>query len=155
MNYSDILKNAPRYLSMRYNSLNNYVWENLFSEDYRKKILSKFDTASERKIEYARMKSLSDEATIIVFIFVIRTFFSEGSRMAKNTVDALKEFNINGFNLGKTVFSDRNENVVLGDELANKLFNILNDKARAVIVDSDHIYEILEKYRIIRDEIYE
>jgi hypothetical protein len=151
LSISEVLKSAPRYLSMRYNSLNFYVWETLFPEDYRKKVLLKLNTSSERKEEYAKMKSISDEATLLVFIFVVKNFFSEGSRMAKATVDTLKEFDVPGFNLGKSFFSERNENVVLGDKLAEKLIFLLEDSdAAALIKNSKHIYEILDKYTALK-----
>jgi hypothetical protein len=154
MNYSEILKKAPRYISTIYNSLNSYVWETLFSNDYRSKVLSRFETPESRKGEYAKMKAMSEEATLLVFIFVLRKFFLEGSRMAKATVDELKTFGVKSFNFGKTCFSRRNRNVILGDILAQKLFSIIDNKARQLLLDKNQIYEILQVYDDLKKEKY-
>ncbi|HSR89074.1 MAG TPA: hypothetical protein VLK22_01565 [Candidatus Udaeobacter sp.] len=148
--FNEALKNAPRYLIIRYNSLSSYVWDNLFPNDYRRKVLSRIKTLNERKNEYKMMRSISDEATLLVFIFVINNFFTEGSRMAKKTIDILKEFNVSGFYLGRSFFEERNENVVLGDRLAQRLLALLDNKTRDLVLNSKYIYEILEKYKEIR-----
>ena len=154
MSNSEILKGAPMYIVKRYNSFNFYIWETLFPNDYRRRVLLKFKSKELRKEEFKKMKGIVDEATLLVFIFVLRKFFFEGSRMAKDTVDELRTFGVNGFNLGKSFFSDRNENVLIGDRLAEKLFSLLDSKTKKLLSDKQYIYEILDNYSSLKKEMY-
>jgi len=154
MIFSKILKNAPRYLSIRFNSLNSYVWESLFPENFRRRVFSKIKDKEKRRKEYKKMRSISEEASILVFIFVLRKIFIESSKATKETVDMLKELNVNGFYLGKRYYEERNKNVIAGDELAKKLFLLLDARAKKIILNTDQIYEILDRYQKIKNEFY-
>ncbi len=155
MYFSEILKHAPKYITIRYNSLNRHVWDQLFPEDERRRMFSRLHSKEQRKRLYQNMKSFSDEASLLVFIFVLKKVFSEGSKAAKDTVDTLKELGIEGFSLGKTFFSGRNENVVLGDILAEKLLSLLDENSIQLITKSNQIFEILMEYEIRKKMIYE
>lgn len=147
MNIYEIIKNGPRYLTIRYGSLNSYVWEHLFPQDYKNRILGKIKNKEEKKEKIIKMKELVDEATVLVFIFVTRQIFTEGSRAAKETVDILKELGVNEFYLGSKKFTKRNENVILGDNLAQELLLSLDDKTQKLILEAKYPYQIINEYK--------
>ena len=121
-----VFNKAPRYLSQRYGALNSLVWETLFPQEYKNKLLRKIKSEEKRTAVIQKMKDIADEATTVLFIFVTKKLFIEGSNAAKNAVDILKELGVTQFKLGNSIFSERNENVVLGDVLAEKLLQSLN-----------------------------
>jgi len=153
MRVHEVMKFAPRYLSLRYGSLNSYVWEKLFPPEYRSKLLRyKNDETKKERIEW--MKSLADEASLLAFIFVTKKIFSEGAQAAKDAVDIFAKLDVNEFYLGTTCFSGRNENVILGDMLAEKLMVTLGNDARKLIEDKNYLFEITDVYEGIRDRKY-
>lgn len=150
MSASDFLIGAPIFLTKRFNSVSGYVWETLFPETLRNDILRKEKTKIGKRKELARLKSISDEATTIVFLFLINKFFIEGARAAKQAVDTLKELKVEGFFIGNNYFSERNEKVVQGDEISQMLISSIQDKkAKDLITKSNYISEILDEYRKI------
>lgn len=155
MKFAEIFKLAPRYLTMRYYSLSSYVWEFLFPEEYRKKVLFKIKRKEDRRKEYARMREIAEEATLLVFIFYIRKFFIDGSKAARDTVDILKKFKVNKLNLGGEVFSKRNKNVMRGDKLANNLTSLIDNDAKSLILQSEYASQILKKYKNMESQNYE
>ena len=153
MRVHEVMKYAPRYLSLRYGSLNSYVWDRLFPPEYKNKLLRyRNDETKKERIEW--MKSLADEASLLSFIFVTKKIFKEGSQAAKDAVDILAKLDVNEFFLGRTCFSGRNENVILGDVLAEKLMSVLGEDARRLIENKDYLFEIIEVYENIRDKKY-
>lgn len=149
MNLSSIIKSAPRYLQLRYGGLNSYVWESLFPRKEKNRILSKIKDESKKKEEFVRMKEVVDEATLLIFIFVTKKIFIEGSNAAKNAVDTLRELGVKEFYLGDAKFAGRNENVVLGDKLADRLFASLNRDMRSLLTDSIYMSDIINKYKTL------
>lgn len=149
MTIHDVLKDAPKYLSQRYGSLNKYVFEYIFPLEYRNRHL-RIKNAEERKKRIEKMKRIAEEASVFVFIYVLKKTFVEGSMAAKNTVDIFKDLGVDGFRLGTTEFVDRNENVVMGDNLAKKMDQELNLKVNEELSDATHIYEILNVYKGLR-----
>lgn len=147
MSFANLMKSAPRYLVLRYGALNSYVWESLFPRKELNKKLSKIKDEKIKKSEIDKIKNIVDEATILVFIFVTRKIFIEGSNTAKEAVDILKELGVDGFYLGKAKFSGRNENVMMGENLSEKLLSSLDPEMRSLILNSNYIYQILDKYR--------
>ena len=69
MNSTDFLNNAPKFITSRFNSVNKYVWQTLIPEQTLNDKLKKYKTKAEKKKEHIRLKSISDEASIIVFLF--------------------------------------------------------------------------------------
>ncbi len=151
---SEIEKILPRYLQNRFNSLNNYVWEVLFPES-KQEYLFKRLRAIKKKVKTKltrRFKDISDEATFVVYLFVLLRFFKSGSEAARTAVDIFKEFKIEAFSIGRKEFKDRNENVEEGENLATELISaIKDDRLRNMIIESSAIHEILEKYKSIID----
>ena len=154
MSISEIMKGAPKYLSMRYGSLHSYVWQALFPQDYINKVLHKIDSPKEKKEKMMRMKSLADEASILVFIFYTKKMLTEGATATKNTVDILKELKVDEFRLGNTDFSKRNKNVVLGDILSEKLLSLLSNEIKNLLSEVVYISQIIDYYKGIRNSEY-
>lgn len=147
MSFTNLIKGAPRYLTLRYGSLNSYVWESLFPKKDITRRFSKIKDEKIKKTEIGIMKNIVDEATLLVFIFVTRKVFIEGSNTAKEAVDILKELGVNEFYLGKAKFSERNENVMMGEKLSERLLLSLNPEMRDLVLDSNYIYQILDRYK--------
>lgn len=150
MSLTDFLIGAPKFITNRFNSVNKYVWQTLFPEKKIKELLIKLKTKAERRKEIVRLKSISDEASIVVFLFLINKFFTEGSKAAKDAVDSFKELKIDGFYIGQNFFSGRNEKVLLGDEISKKLLNSIEDEeVKNLIYKSEYVSEIIDKYKNI------
>lgn len=152
MNSNIFLKNAPRFLTARYGSLNKYVQETLIPADRLDRIRRQFRSREERRKQIQRVKEISNEASFVTFIFIIKKSFNEGSTAAKNAVDTFRDLNVDGFRIGSKYFSNRNKNVLEGDLLAEALLkSISNPRIRSLIEDSKYVSDILEAYKEIID----
>lgn len=150
MNPNSIFKDAPKYLTLRYNSLNRYVHEVFLTPDTIEDIRQRFGTKDERKAEIRRIKDIANEASLVAFIFIVRKMFTEGSNAAKNAVDTFKELNVDGFRIGSKYFQGRNENVIMGDLLAEKLLNsVSDDRVKGLILSSNYLTDILKGYQTL------
>ncbi|MFA6256807.1 MAG: hypothetical protein WCT29_00675 [Candidatus Paceibacterota bacterium] len=152
MNISEIMKSAPRYLAMRYGSLYTYVWQSLFPKEYINKVLYRIDNPKEKKEKFFRMKTIAEEASVLVFLFYTKKMLIEGANATKNTVDILKELDIKEFRLGKTRFAGRNNNVILGDRLAERLLRLLDDDVKRLLSRTEYMSQIIDHYRRLRNE---
>lgn len=148
MSNSDFLTGTPKLLTNRFNSVNKYVWETLFPESVRIELIGRKTTKSERKIEIARLRSISDEASTLVFLFLINKFFNDGTKAAKQAVDTLRELNVPGFYIGSNFFSERNDKVLQGERIAKILLDSIQDqRVKDLVTKSKYIYEILDEYK--------
>lgn len=148
MNSADFLKGAPEFITKRFNSINTYVWQTLLSEKTVKEVLARKKTQKEKRRELARIKSISDEASALVMLFLLNKFFTEGSNAAKQAVDIFKQLDVEGFYIGQNYFSGRNDKVVQGDIISRELLaSIKDEKALALIKKSTYMSEILDEYR--------
>lgn len=147
MNISEVIKGAPKYLIQRYISLNSYVWDSLFPPDGRGLIFSKIKSSKERKEKLIRMKTIVDEATVLVFIFITRKIFIEGSVASKNTVDTLEELGVKELFLGKKKFFKRNKNVVLGDKLAQRLLLTVKNDIKPLLTNAKYVSDIIDQFK--------
>jgi hypothetical protein len=145
---TDFLIGAPKFITNRFSSINKYVWQTLCSEQTIKEKLIKFETKAERRNEIARLKTISNEASTLVFLFLLNKLFLEGAKAAKQAVDTFKDLNVDGFYIGHNYFTERNDNVVQGDKISEQLIaTIQNEKARKLVTQSKYVYEILDEYR--------
>ena len=144
----DFLDNAPRFIAIRFYSINKSVRSSLIPEELIKKKLTQKTTKKARKEEYQRLKSISDEAAIVAFIFIFRKLLIEGSNAAKNAVDTFEQLGEKGFYIGNDFFSGRNEKVIQGEKLADKLLKSIKDKKlKQLVLDSDYMSQILREYK--------
>jgi hypothetical protein len=148
MSSTDFLSGAPKFITTRFNSVNKYVWQTLFPEQTVKEQIIKYKTKAERRKEISRLKGISEEASIVVFLFLINKFFTEGAKAARQAVDTFKDLGVDGFFIGGNYFSERNEKVIQGDKISEKLLSsIKDDKAKELVTKSNYVSEILDKYR--------
>lgn len=150
MSSTDFLSGAPKFITTRFNSVNKYVWQTLFPEQTVKEQIIKYKTKAERKKEIARLKAISEEAATVVFLFLLNKFFTEGAKAARQAVDTFKELGVEGFYIGGNYFSERNEKVIQGDTISQRLLTSIEDeKAKELVVSSNYVSEILDKYRTL------
>jgi hypothetical protein len=148
MSSTDFLSGAPKFITTRFNSVNKYVWQTLFPEQTVKEQIIKYKTKAERRKEISRLKGISEEASTVVFLFLINKFFTEGAKAARQAVDTFKDLGVDGFFIGGNYFSERNEKVIQGDKISEKLLSsIKDDKAKELVTKSNYVSEILDKYR--------
>jgi hypothetical protein len=146
MDSADFLNSNPKFLMARFFSINRFVWDTLIPDHLRQDLIG-HKKKSERKQEFTRLKSISNEASILVYIFLLRKFFKDGSEAAKSAVDTFKELNVDGFYIGSNYFSGRNDKVLQGEKIAYFLLeSITDEKAKELIKNASHISDILEKY---------
>jgi hypothetical protein len=153
MDTTQIFKNAPRYIVTRFYTINNYVWKAFFPENELNDRLRKIDNKELSKKELSRLKDIVSEASLAVFIFLLKRFFSEGSNAAKQAVDIFNEIGIEGFQIGSKYFSERNENVIEGDKLAEALLSTIEDEELlGLINNSNQVFQIIERYKKIIEQ---
>jgi hypothetical protein len=152
MNPNTFLKNAPRFLTARYGSLNKYVQETLLPVDKLDNLRKRFKAKGELTVELKRVRDIVDEASFVTFIFVIKKSFNEGSTAAKSAVDTFSGLNVDGFRIGSKYFSGRNKYVLEGDVLAETLLRSISDpRIRSLVQDSKYMSDIMEAYKGIID----
>ncbi len=148
MDNIEFLSGAPKFITNRFNSVNKYVWEILCPEQKRNELIRKKVTKKARKQEFARLKEISNEASIVVFIFLLNKFFIDGSKAAKHAVDTFKDLNVEGFYIGSNYFAERNEKVIQGEIIAKKLIDSIdNSPAKKLILESSYVFQIIDEYK--------
>ena len=81
-------------------------------------------------------------------MFLINKFFIDGANAAKQAVDTFKELDVEGFFIGRSYFSERNEKVVQGDKISEQLLASIEDvRAKKMITESKYISEIIREYK--------
>jgi hypothetical protein len=148
MNIADAFKYAPKYISQRFYGINNYVWKTWFPGDTLNERLKKLQSEKERTDELARLKDIANEASLVILIVLLRSFFEEGTRAAIQAVDTFQELGIEGFQIGSKVFSGRNEDVMRGELLADKLEQMITTPGLSdLIKNSRYPYQVLNRYK--------
>lgn len=118
-----MLENSPKYLRDRFYQLRSYVWYELFPKDEFLRKLKFHQTKKEKKLFKRKAKNIVNEATYIMLIFIMKKFFSDGTKIAKEAVDIYTELKLDGFTVGGIEYKGRNKNVMMGEELSKNLFN--------------------------------
>jgi hypothetical protein len=136
MNNNEILKDAPRYIVARFNAINNYTWRIMFPDNDLTARLRTVQGRSKRAEELSRIKTIVSEASLVVFIFLLRRFFNEGTRAAAQAVDTLKGVGIPALQIGSKTFTERNENVMMGEELAKNMIASIKDQKLLELIDN-------------------
>ncbi|MFA7654338.1 MAG: hypothetical protein WCX97_04905 [Candidatus Magasanikbacteria bacterium] len=146
MEIYEIIRIAPPYLRKKYSAIRSYVKESLEPSEKRKENLkhTKRELLREKR---SIIKSLIDEATLLLFIFDIYRFFMRGTEEAKDTVDTFRKLDVMGFSIGNQRFEDRNENVMRGEVLARNILSIVDKETEATIKKAINFREILEPYK--------
>jgi hypothetical protein len=91
---------------------------------------------------------------LVAFCFAANRFFKEGAEAARLAVDEFQRFNIPGFQVGSTHFEGRNQNVLLGDNLAADLMRSFDGSPlQHLILSSQTITDLVHSLtRRIRHE---
>lgn len=153
MDTTEVFKNAPRYIVARFYTINNYVWKAFFPENELNDRLRKLNDKELSRKELSRLKDIVSEATLVVFIFLLKRFFTDGSNAAKKAVDVFGELGIEGFRIGSKYFTERNENVIEGDVLAEALIATIDDpELLGLINESRQVYQIIDRYKGIIEQ---
>jgi hypothetical protein len=148
MTSSIFFKNAPKYISQRFSTVNSYTWSSFFPENSLNQRLMKFPNGQESKAELARIRDVVNEASIVIFIFLIKRFFLDSTNAAKQAVDTFKDLGTPSFQIGSKKFADRNKNVMKGEELATQLMNsITSEELKTLINESQYVTQIIDKYK--------
>ena len=152
MNTKLLFKDAPKFIIARFRGVNKYVWKTLFPENTLNERLQKLENKELSRKELIRIKDIVSEASVVVFIFFIKKFLVEGTTAAKQAVDTFQDLGIQGFQIGSKYFSERNENVMLGENLSIALMESISDKDLTNLInESKSVNEIMDRYkRIIR-----
>src|SRR5580692_3241271 len=106
---SQIINGLPRPIRLRFDSIGGYV-HGIISEEQESLPTTQHLTPQEMEI-----------VKLVAFCFAANRFFKEGAEAARLAVDEFQRFNIPGFQVGSTHFEGRNQNVLLGDNLAADL----------------------------------
>lgn len=150
MDTTTIFRDAPKYISQRFSAINSYVWQSFFPDNLLNERLRRYETEELSKSELNRLKDIANEASLVIFIFLLKRFFAEGTNAAIQAVDTFNELGVNGFQIGSKFFSGRNENVMEGQLLADTLMNtITNQELITLINDSQYVSQIVNRYRDI------
>lgn len=110
----------PYWLNRRLEGLSSYV-SALLREEFRD---SKVDPVVVEAIQIA------------AFLKSLEEFLSDGTQAAVGAVDALEKVGVAGFQVGKELFSQRNEAVLRGSELAQALRSQVQDPVLREAIDS-------------------
>lgn len=145
---NDLLRMLPMSYRKRFSAIRNYSYERLYPEPERSELFlhakSKEDRIKIRKVMNANVENLS----VILFIFFLKKMFVEGYKATITTVDTFKELGVKGYSIGGIYYADRNENVMLGNLLYNKLMESISDSVlRNKIVESEKMHEIVDFYK--------
>lgn len=111
---NDVLSGAPLFLQRRYGSIRGYV---------RSTIEVEFPKLDIDRIPRADL----DFIQLIAFVYVLRAFFEDGHRAAKEAVDIFAELHVREFSIGSSRFAKGSDALVLGKALARDLLAKVHD----------------------------
>ena len=121
MSLREVFEVLPHRLRTRFESLGQYVYATID------------EIEAERRLGRRRDLSRDERQTIqtIIFVVAISRFLRDGTRAAKLATDAFQSLGAGGFRVGNTEFQGRNDNVMMGQHLAELLEGTLgNDEIR-------------------------
>lgn len=138
----DIINTLPRTLRLRFDSIGGYV-QTIVAENEE----------SLPKSQHLRIEEI-EAVKLVAFTYAVERLFREGAKAARTTVQELSKFNIRGFQVGQTVFEGENENVILGEKLADDLMKcFVGSKYGKLITSSSTLTELIRKAMIeVRNE---
>lgn len=139
--------NIPVYIQRRMYSLNKYAYDSLYPEGV-KALLFKGKSNDEIKVIAKKLIDISKECGYMCFVFSLKQLFLEGTRAASVAVDTFQELGIHEFNIGKKEFKERNDNVLEGQHLYEKMIEtISNPELQEFIRSANYYSEIIDRYR--------
>jgi hypothetical protein len=128
---ADILSGAPLFLQRRYGAIRQYV---------RAIIEEQFPRLDIRRMESDDLEFIQ----LIAFVYILRGFFEDGHRAAKEAVRVFSDLNVHEFSIGSTKFSEDSKAVNLGRTLSTRLMATVHDRElRSLIAESDSVGELV------------
>ena len=127
----NILAGAPLFLQRRYGAIRQYV---------RAIIEEQFPRLDLRRIEGDDLEFIQ----LIAFVYILRGFFEDGHRAAKEAVRVFSDLDVHEFSIGSTKFSEDSEAVNLGRVTFRSATQTIHDRElRSLITDSDSVGELV------------
>jgi hypothetical protein len=81
---------------------------------------------------------------LIAFVYILRGFFEDGHRAAKEAVRVFSDLDVHEFSIGSTKFSEDSRAVNLGRTLSTRLMATVHDRElRSLIAESDSVGELV------------
>ena len=148
----ELFAQAPKFIRDRFYGIRSYVWFTLFPADEYERKIRRLTRENKRKYR-DNVNELVDEASIALFIFFIQKFLKQGTEIAQKAADVYTSLNLEGFWIGREKYEGRNENVMMGEKLANILLNNISQNLKKIIEEADQPYEIINLYKIKIREI--
>lgn len=108
-NVAEIIRYLPRKIQVRFDSLGNYV-KGLIDEESARR--DKEIKLSSEHIQLIQLAAL---------IYSLDSFMRAGSYAAQIAASTFEEYELRGFQVGSSVFTENNENTLRGRVLADKL----------------------------------
>jgi hypothetical protein len=129
---AEILSGAPLFLQRRYGAIRQYV---------RAMIEERFPRLDIRRMETDDLEFIQ----LIAFVYILRGFFEDGHRAAKEAVRVFSDLDVHEFSIGSTKFSEDSEAVNLGRILSDKLLATIHDRElQSLIAKSDSVGELVD-----------
>jgi hypothetical protein len=128
---TNILAGAPLFLQRRYGAVRQYV---------RAIIEEQFPRLDIRRMQSDDLEFIQ----LIAFVYILRGFFEDGHRAAKEAVRVFSDLDVHEFTIGSTKFSQDSETVNLGRTLSHQLLATVHDRElQSLIADSDSVGELV------------
>ena len=128
---TNVLDGAPLFLQRRYGAMRQYV---------RAIIEEQFSRLDVRRMERDDLEFIQ----LIAFVYILRAFFEDGHRAAKEAVRVFGDLDVPEFSIGSTKFSEDSEAVNLGRILSDQLLDTVHDRElQSLIADSDSVGELV------------
>jgi len=109
MDVEDLKRLLPRNLENRFTSLSTYVRSIIEVEQQENR---RFRDLSNEQISFIQL---------VVFVYTLNGFLRTGTAAARNATIIFKKYNGEGFRIGSKIFTEDNENTMLGENLAVEL----------------------------------
>lgn len=148
MSLADVYREIPPVIGNRFRYLRPFVRELIYpTEEYESRLRS-LPSSGARKELRNEVRLHIENATLLALVFSLMRLFEEGHRAAVMAVDEFEQVGVSQFRIGNLMFSDRNENVMLGKVLGDALLeNIQDTGVRQLILNSKTVSELVRTYK--------
>ena len=128
---TNILAGAPLFLQRRYGAVRQYV---------RAIIEEQFPRLDLRRMESDDLEFIQ----LIAFVYILRGFFEDGHRAAKEAVRVFRDLDVHEFSIGSTKFSEDSEAVNLGRKLSDQLLKTIHVRElQSLVRRSDSVGQLV------------
>jgi hypothetical protein len=146
VSYNDVLSKAPPFLKKRFSSLREYVSKLLYDQARAK--FGKDSVYWNKENNVTRAKVI-DQATIVYFIVLQKTFYERTTEASKETVNCFNELDIPEFVIGSANFHENSEDVLRGKLLAEALIKYVTDEnVKRIVHEIKYAKDIVDHFRI-------